>query len=417
MVIDGISRVFRTRSFAGCLLMALVPAAAEEHWPQFRGPTGRGHSTATDVPLRWYAESVVWRTELKGKGQSSPVNWGERLFLTGASEDGRERYLFCIGRSDGKLLWERTIRCEEPETPHAMNGYATPTCATDGERVVAFFGPAGIHAFDMEGEKLWSRDLGAFPGPWGVGASPVMVEGRVIQNGDREGESMLVALDAATGETVWETPREPKPRGGWSTPVLIEVEGKRELVLNGEFGVRGYDPASGEELWFCRGFNGRGTPVPDFAEGRLHVVNGKTGDTYAVRPGGRGEVTETHRLWHTPRRAGRDLPSPAVVDGYVIVVSMSGRAACYEAATGKRLWEEKLGVKGQFAASPLVMGGHVLIPNVYGGGTVVIQPGPELEVVAVNELGAEVDELFRATLAPIQGRMYVRSLSALYCVE
>ena len=391
-------------------------APAEENWPQFRGPTGRGHSAATDVPLKWSAESVVWKTKLKGEGQSSPVNWGDRLFLTGASEDGRERHVFCVSGTDGKMLWERTIPCDKPETPHAMNGFASPTCATDGERVVAFFGAGGLHAFDLDGKKLWSRDLGAFPGPWGVGASPVIIDGMVIQNCDAEGESSLVAMDVATGETIWKTGREPKPRGGWSTPIVIEVNGERELVLNGEFGVRGYELEGGKELWFCKGFNGRGSPVPDYADGLLHVVNGKPGDTYAVRPGGRGDVTRTHRVWHTPRRAGRDLPSPAVVGGHVIVVSMSGKAACYEAKTGRRLWEEPLGVKGQFAASPLVMRGHVLIPNVYGGGTVVLKPGPRKEIVAVNELGAEVDELFRATLAPIQGRMFVRSLSMLYCI-
>jgi outer membrane protein assembly factor BamB len=389
---------------------------AEEHWPRFRGPTGRGHSSATDVPLRWSAESVAWKTPLRGEGQSSPVNWGDKLFLTGASEDGRERYVFCVSRIDGTMLWERTIPCDAPETPHPMNGFASPTCATDGERVVAFFGPGGLHAFDLGGEKLWSRDLGAFPGPWGVGASPIIVDGKVIQNCDAEGESSLVALDMKTGETLWKTEREPKPRGGWSTPIVIAVAGKRELVLNGELGVRGYDLGDGEELWFCRGFNGRGAPVPDFADGRLHVVNGKPGDTYAVRPGGRGDVTESHRGWHTPRRVGRDLPSPAVVDGRLIVVSMSGTASCYDAKTGERLWEEKLGVKGQFAASPLVIDGHVLIQNVYGGGTVVIKPGPERDIVAINELGAEVSELFRATLAPIQGRMFARSLSMLYCI-
>lgn len=412
---------FQSRRFTPPLTLALTFAMlaglhAEEHWPQFRGPTGRGHSSATDVPLRWSAESVAWKTPLRGEGQSSPVNWGDKLFLTGASEDGRERYVFCVSRTDGAMLWERTIPCDAPETPHPMNGFASPTCATDGERVVAFFGPGGLHAFDLGGKKLWSRDLGAFPGPWGVGASPIIVDGKVIQNCDAEGESSLAALDMKTGETLWKTEREPKPRGGWSTPIVIEVAGKRELVLNGELGVRGYDLEDGEELWFCRGFNGRGAPVPDFADGRLHVVNGKPGDTYTVRPGGRGDVTESHRGWHTPRRVGRDLPSPAVVDGRLIVVSMSGTASCYDAKTGERLWEEKLGVKGQFAASPLVIDGLVLIQNVYGGGTVVIKPGPERDIVAINELGAEVSELFRATLAPIQGRMFARSLSMLYCI-
>lgn len=389
---------------------------AEDTWPQFRGPTGRGHSSAQDVPLKWSADSVLWKTPLKGGGQSSPVNAGDKLFLTGASDDGRERYVFCLDRNTGKLVWERSVPCASPEQPHRMNSYATPTCATDGERVVAFFGPGGLHCFDLEGEKIWSKELGSFPGPWGVAASPVIVGDVVIQNCDAEGESSLVAFDLASGDLKWKTPREAKPRGGWSTPILIETAKRKELVLNGELGVRGYDPESGKELWFCRGFNGRGAPVPDYAHGLLYVVNGKPGDTYAVRPGGSGDVTKTHMAWHAERRGGRDLPSPVVVDDFVIVVSMSGLATCYDAGSGEIHWQESLGLKGEYAASPLVVNGHVLIQNVYGGETVVLKPGKTFEVVGINSLGAEVDEIFRSTLVPIKGRIYARSLSMLYCV-
>ncbi|NNC87948.1 MAG: PQQ-binding-like beta-propeller repeat protein [Akkermansiaceae bacterium] len=390
---------------------------AEDHWPQFRGPTGRGHSTAKGVPLKWNAASVAWKTKLKGEGQSSPVNWGDRLFLTSASGDGRQRHVICVDRTSGDVLWERTVACDGPEHPHRMNSFATPTCATDGKHVVAFFGPGGIHCFDLEGEKKWSRDLGDFPGPWGVAASPVIVGNKVIQNCDAEGPSSLVALDLDSGEPMWTTEREPKPRGGWSTPILIDAGGRRELVLNGEFGVRGYDPETGKELWFCKGFNGRGAPVPEFANGLLHVVNGKPGDTYAVKPGGTGNVTDSRMVWHTKRRGGRDLPSPVVVDGFLLVVSMSGTASCYDARTGKLHYEEKLGVKGEFAASPLVVDGHILIQNVYGGATVVIKPGKKLEIVSINELGADVSEIFRATLAPVRGEIFARSLSTLYCIR
>jgi outer membrane protein assembly factor BamB len=297
-----------------------------------------------------------------------------------------------------------------------MNSFATPTCATDGRYVVAFFGPGGIHCFDLEGDKKWSRQLGAFPGPWGVAASPVIFGETVIQNCDAEGASTLIALNLETGEPVWTTKREAKPRGGWSTPIVIENEGSQELVLNGELGVRGYDPKNGKELWFCKAFNGRGSPVPDFADGLLHVVSGKPGDTYAVKPGGKGDVTESHMAWHTKRKAGRDLPSPAVVDGYVLVVSMSGKASCYDAKTGKIHWEEKLGVKGEFASAPLVVNGHVLFQNVYGGEVLVIKPGKKLEIVSNNTLGAERSEMFRATLAPIKGQIFARSFSTVYCI-
>ena len=209
---------FSTRASVVCFLVltfaVLSVLHAEDNWPQFRGPTGRGHSTTEDIPMKWSADSVVWKTKLKGQGQSSLVNWGDRLFLTSASEDGRERYVFCLDRQNGKIIWERTTLCKSPEHPHKMNSYATPTCATNGKRVVAFFGPAGIHCFDFEGEKKWSRELGAFPGPWGVAASPIILGDLVIQNCDAEGASSLIALSLEEGEPVWQTKREEKPRGG-----------------------------------------------------------------------------------------------------------------------------------------------------------------------------------------------------------
>ncbi len=408
----------RSFSLPILVLLTLCPAGveAETNWTQFRGPTGRGHSTDGKVPLKWSSESVRWKTPLKGKGQSSVVNWGDRLFVTGASANGRERYVTCVDAGTGRVIWEKIVKCAFPEKPHRMNSYATPTCATDGERVVAFFGPGGLHCYDLEGNIQWSREFGDFPGPWGVAASPVIVGSMVVQNCDAEGASSLVALDLATGDPIWQTKRADKPRGGWSTPVLIETGGKQELVLNGEQGVRGYDPKTGRELWFCRGFNGRGSPVPDFADGLLFVVNGKPGDTYAVRPGGSGDVTKSHMAWHAPRRGGRDLPSPAVVGDFVIVVSMSGLATCYSAKTGKIYWQEHLGVKGEYAAAPLVVNGHLLFQTVYGGKTVVLKAGRSFEVVGVNDLGAEVDEAFRATLAPINGRLYARSHGMLYCI-
>lgn len=405
--------------FIALVLVAFpaLPAGAEENWNQFRGPDVSGHSTAPDVPEIWSADSVEWSVPLGGAGQSSPVNWGDRIFLTGASDDGTERYLFCLDRGDGELLWKKTVPCAAPEQTHKMNSHATPTCATDGEFVVAFFGPGGLHCYDLEGTEQWSLDLGEFPGVWGIGASPVLVDGLVIQNCDAEGPSRLVAVDIRSGKVVWDTPRKDKPRGGWSTPVPIEQEGLRELVLNGEFGVRGYDPVTGKEKWFCEGFRGRGTPVPAFARGRIFVVNGQPGDVYCVEPGGSGNVSETKRLWHAPRKGGRDLPSPAVVGDFLLVSSLSGIATCYDTASGDIHWTDRLGEGIQIAAAPLVANGLVYFQTVHGGDVIVVRPGEEKEIVAVNSLGAEADEVFRSTLAPIQGQLFVRSQSKLYCVE
>jgi outer membrane protein assembly factor BamB len=402
---------------AGALMLA-HSLSANTAWNSFRGPTGRGHASAKNVPVKWDAGKVAWKLKLKGAGQSSAVNAGDKLFLTGASADSTERYLFCVDKNKGQLLWEKTIK-SPPERTHKMNSFATPTCVTDGERVVAFFGPAGIHCFDVNGKAQWSRNLGDFPGSWGTAASPIMVANKVIQNCDALGESSLIALDKYTGKTVWQTERAEKPRGGWSTPILVDAGKREELVLNGEFGVRGYDPESGKELWFCKAFNGRGAPVPDFDGSNLFVVNGKPGDIYAVTPGGSGDVTKSRMKWHAERTRGRDLPSPVTVNGYVLVTGMSGIATCYDAQTGKIHWSQQLPLKqrGEFAAAPMVANGLVYFTSVYGGETVVVKPGKKFEVAAQNSLGANREELFRATLSPIDGRLYARSQSTLYCIK
>jgi len=364
--------------------------------------------------VKWDKGSIVWKCDLPGEGQSSPVNWGDKLFVTSGSKDGATRQVICVDRKAGGILWQKEVAVAKPETPHQMNSFATSSCAATSDRVLAFFGPGGLHCYDHDGNIKWSKHLGQFPGSWGVAASPMIVGEVVIQNCDAEGSSRLVAFDIGSGKELWSTGRAEKPKGGWSTPILIQHEGKEELVLNGEFGVRGYDPKSGRELWFCKGFNGRGTPVPDFANGLVYVVNGKPGDTYAVTPGGSGDVTESHMKFHAPRRGGRDLASPVVVGDYLFVTSMSGVATLYDAKTGDPIWEERL--DGEFAGSPMVANGLIYLQAVSGGDTLVIKPGKELEIVARNSLGTDKQEIFRATLAPIRGQLFARSYSVLYCI-
>ena len=404
--------------FIGVIFCQIGFILAEDNWSQFRGPTGRGHSEAKGLPRIWDESNISWKASLRGIGQSSPVNWGNQLFLTSASEDGTERYIMAYTVSSGELLWERAISCEVPEEFHQMNSQATPTCATDGNSVVAFFGPGGLHAFTMDGERKWSLDLGEFPGTWGTAASPVIHDGKVIQNCDATGISRLVAVDLETGDLLWDSPREDKPKGGWSTPILIEHDGQKELILNGEFGVRGYSPDTGEELWFCQAFNGRGSPVPEFFDGKLYVVNGKPGDTYCVKPGGSGNVTETHMLWHASRKGGRDLPSPAVVNGTLFISSMSGIASSYDADSGETHYVERLGEGIEIAAAPLVVDGLIYLQTVRGGDVIVVRPGKKLAILAVNSLGEMAsEEIFRATIAPITGKLFIRSGKTLYCVS
>ncbi|MBM3890208.1 MAG: hypothetical protein FJ388_13930, partial [Verrucomicrobia bacterium] len=359
------------------------------------------------------------------------VNWEHRIFLTAATDQGRARIVFALDARDGRLLWEKTIACDSPGKTHSMNSFATPSCATDGERVVAFFDKAGIHCFDLDGKPLWSQSLGEFPGPWGVAASPVFAGDLVIQNCDAQGASSIVALDKNTGKIVWRTPRSEKPMGGWSTPIEIRTATRAELVVNGQQGLDAYDPVTGKPLWTCRGFNGRGEPVPAFAHGLIFAVNGLPGDVYAVRPGGTGDVSDTHRAWRTPRTKVRDVTSPIVVGDYLFAIDMKGSATTYDAKSGKVLWSEQIPtaptaspepapaskkrtVKG-FTASPVESGGLIYF-NTESGETLVIRPGPKLDLVARNSLGERPDELFRASIAPINGRIYLRSNRALYCV-
>jgi outer membrane protein assembly factor BamB len=394
-------------------LVALPSFAVDANWPQWRGPRGDGHSTETGVPAKWNARSVVWRTALPGRGQSSPVVWGERIFLTTALENGKQRLVFCVDRKAGKVLWERVVWKGIPEKSHGMNGWATPTCATDGERVYAFFGRGGLHAFTVDGKPVWSLDLGTFEGPWGTAASPVLVGDLLVQNCDAEKEAYLLAVDRRTGKTVWKTPREVPQRGGWSTPVPVQAGTRQELVLNGAKAVTAYDPATGKPLWSCKSFNGRGEPTATPGRGLVFMVNGLRGDIYAVRPGGKGDVTGSHMAWHTPRRGGRDQPSPIVVGNYLVVADMTGITTCYETNSGKILWKERL--EGKFTASPIAAGGRVYFLN-EAGVVYVLEPGPTFKLISRNDLEAPGAEIFRASLTPSAGQIFIRSDRALYCI-
>jgi outer membrane protein assembly factor BamB len=234
----------------------------------------------------------------------------------------------------------------------------------------------------------------------------------VIQNCDSDRDAYITGLDKLTGKEIWRTKR--KDYRGWSTPIVVDAGNRRELVLNGQEGVQAYDPKTGRELWFCKGFNGRGEPTVTPAGDVLCVVNGLAGDFYSVRPGGNGDVTDTHMAWHTPRRGGRDCPSPIVVGKFIIVCDMSGIATCYDATDGHIYWKERL--DGKFSASPIAAGGLAYFINEQGHVS-VIEPGPKLKVVAQNKIHADTQEIFRASLSPSAGKMFIRSTKVLYCIK
>jgi outer membrane protein assembly factor BamB len=404
---------FNTFLLLAVAATCLKSAAAETNWPGWRGPAANGHSDEVGLPQHWTNDSVTWKTPLPGRGHSSPIIWGDRIFLTTALEQGRQRVILCICRTDGVKLWEQVAWTGEPETTHDMNGWASASCATDGERVVAFFGHGGgLHCYTVDGKPIWSRDLGRFEGPWGTAASPLIVREMVIQNCDSDSGAFLIAVDKSTGEEIWKTPR-PDHRG-WSTPVLIQTATREEIVLNGHTGVTAYDPESGKQLWFCEGIRGRGSPTVTPAGDRLFLINGlSSGSMYCVKPGGSGDVTKTMRPWLT-KRGGRDLSSPIVLGNTVLGMGLRGSIlTAYDARNGKELWVKRTG--GQTASSPVAFSGRAFFIDDTGK-TLVIDPNSEQKVVGTNALGTDETELFRASITPCRGQLFIRSDQYLYCV-
>lgn len=403
---------------AAVVTMLILPAAgvraAESNWPRWRGPYQDGHTRETGFPVKWSDASVVWKTPLQGEGQSSPIIWGERIFLTQSRERGKQRYVLCLNRNDGRILWKKLAWSGTPEPSHRMNGWASATPVTDGKHLYVFFGRGGgLFCYTLDGELVWNTPLGRFECPWGTSASPVLVGNLVIQNCDADENAYIAGLDKQTGRIVWRTPRDNKR--GWSTPILVKAGQRDELVVNGHTGVRAYDPKTGRELWYCKSFNGRGSPTVTPSEaGLLHVVNGLRGDTYAIIPGGKGDVTKTRMKWHSPRVGGRDLPSPLAVGKYLFIISMRGGVlSAYDTATGKELWRTRVG--GQFSASPISYDGLAVFIN-EDGETIVIKPGPQPDIIARNRLSHGPNEIFRSSITPSDGQLFIRSTGALYCI-
>lgn len=407
-----INRFLCTAVFSVALLAHSGSGRADSNWPGWRGPLQTGHSLETGFPHQWDDSSVRWKTDLPGDGQSSPVIWGRRIFLTTALENGRERMVLCIDRESGRILWQKSLWKGDPEPTHRMNGWASSTCATDGERVFAFFGKGGgLFCLSHEGELLWNRPLGDFPGPWGTAACPVIVDGLVIQNCDSEGDAFLLAVDARTGKDVWKTPRE--SLRGWSTPVLIETDQRRELVLQGETGVRSYDPKTGRELWHTSGSRGRGTPTVTPGNGLLYVVPGRPGETLAIRPGGTGDVTASHLEWSIQRK-GRDLPSPILIGEFLLIMShRGGILSCYDARTGATHWQERIG--RNYSASPVSFDGLAAFIS-DDGEALIVRPGVQPDIVSRNTLTSGDEEIFRSSITPSAGELFIRSTRCLYCV-
>jgi outer membrane protein assembly factor BamB len=395
---------------AATLSLVLPSPGAERQWPRFRGPSGQGETNHAALPTQWDKDgrNILWRTKVPGAGNSSPIIWGEYIFLTSSGPKGTERFVHCFRRTDGSIRWTRQAPVHPPEPGvRDKNGYASATPVTDGQRVIAFLGSCGVVCYDFSGNLIWNYDVLTVKTTHGTGSSPVLYKDLVILAQDQnQSESIFLALDKTTGKKVWQ---EKRARAmSWTTPVVVRVGEHDELVLAGAETVRGYDPATGRELWSLRGPTQEVIPVMVVGKDLLYSASGRNGPTLALRPGGGGDITQTHLAWRAVR-GGPHVPSPALVNGRLYTANDTGIFNCLDATTGKLIYQER--INDSFSASPIVAGDLLYFPA-ESGTTYVVRAGDALDVVSRNDLGAPI----LASPAVVDGRIYVRTQDELVCI-
>lgn len=399
--------------------VCLVAQGQADDWSQFRGPHGLGVSSET-LPTTWNGnQGVVWSLDLPGAGSSSPITLAGKLYVTsysgygtGQDSDGElsdlKLHLSCYDQASGKHLWTTDIEPKQPESERVRDhGYAAATPVTDGERIYTFFGKTGVIAFDLSGKKLWQSSVGDGLHGWGCGTSPVLFENLVIVNASVESKS-LVALDKQTGKEVW---RADGITRSWSTPHLVALpNGNTELALSIQQKILGFDPRTGEQLWSCEGIQDYVCPSVISHQGVVYCIGGRQSRAIAVKAGGRGDVTDTHRLWEA--QAGANVSSPVIVGDYMYWVSDRTNAAfCLRLSDGELMYRER--VKGQPYASTVAAGNHLYVVT-RRGGTLVLKASPEYTLVSTNKLDDSTQ--FNASPAVAGGCLYLRSDSKLYCI-
>ncbi len=393
-------------------LLFLPAVATAEGWPGWRGPRGDGTSEEKNLPLRWgQTENVAWKAAIPGVGHSSPIVWGDRIFLTTCLEKNLERVLLCLDRADGKILWRRVVLTSQLERKHKLNSYASSTPTTDGRSVfVAFLEghTVEVACYDFAGNQVWRHSPGKFYSVHGFCSSPVLYKDMVILNCDQDAEAYIVALDRATGRERWRADRPNRTRS-YCPPILIEAAGRKQLVLSGSKCVASYDPDTGKQIWIIDGPTEQFVASLVFRDGVLFLTAGfPEYHVMGIRPDGQGNVTKTHVLWHHTKGAAY-VPSPVAGDHYFFLTSDKGLASCFATRTGKRLWMEHLGK--HHSASPVAADGYLYFPDDEGV-TWVLKAGPRFEVVAKNALGEEC----YASPAVSRGQIFIRTLHHLYCI-
>jgi outer membrane protein assembly factor BamB len=397
------------------LFVNILPDSQAQNWPGWRGPDGDGTSKETDLPVRWDSvNNVVWKIPVPGAGYSSPVVWEDRLFITTAIRETQEKDLLCYNARTGELIWQKTVVKSELERIHNDNSYASGTPATDGRLVYVSFldgEDVVVAAYNFSGNQVWLSRPGKFSSGHGYSCSPVLFEDKVIINGNSTGDgSFLAALNQSDGKIIWKIVHE-KPAHSFSTPIIREMAGKKQMIFGGGQKIASYNPDDGSRHWFVEG------PSQDFCSSP--VYNEKSGLVLvssawpkrilvAIRPDGHGDVTGSHVAWESARGAVY-VPSPISAGDYLFTTMTSGVVHCIEPATGNILWEEDM---GRQYSSPVLANGLVYMPNDDGVIT-VIKPGPRFEYIAKNDIG----EKMNASPAISNGKIYLRGYKHLFCIS
>jgi len=410
--------------------LTLIPAcaAADGNWPQFRGPSGSGLGDGANPPVQWDVEkktNITWTAEIPGLSVSSPVVWGDRIFVTTAiSSDPNQKWrtglygdtdsapdrsshqwkVLALDKKTGKVLWEQQAYQGIPKTKrHPKSSQASPSPATDGKVVVAYFGSEGLFAYSVEGKLLWKKDLGLqnagwFFDPdseWGAASSPVIYKNSVIVQCDRQKDSFIAAFDLKDGKELWRTARAEIP--AWGTPTIATADGHSEMVTNGTKAIRGYDPDSGKELWTLGPNSEITCTTPVFGHGLIFVTAGypPVQPIYAIRMGSKGDLTlkegkdSSDAIAWSKKTGGSYLPSPILYGDYLYLVNNNGILTAYEAKTGTRAYQQRVGPGGSFTASPIAGAGKLYIATEEGD-VYVVKAGVQFELLAKNSVGEPV---------------------------
>jgi outer membrane protein assembly factor BamB len=411
------------RKLSLTLALGFVAATQAADWPAWRGPHHDGTCDETGLPVKWSAtEGIAWKAELPDRGNSTPVVVGDKLFITQCTESTGRRELWCFDKKTGKSLWKSGITYKEQEPTHGTNPHCSASPATDGERVIVSFASAGLYCYDMSGKEVWHRDLGPQHHIWGNGASPVIVGDVCYLNHGPGEHTTLYALDKKTGKTLWQNAEPIRPEssegkagfyGSWSDPVPAVIDSKAQLLMSWPYRVCSLDPQTGKEHWTCDGLNPLVYTSPLFSEGIVVSMGGYSGKALAVKAGGSGDVTETHRLWHHPKSPQR-IASGVIHEGKIYILNDPGIAQCIDLKTGEQIWNERLkgpGPTGQNWSSLVLSEGNLYAVN-QGGDAFVLKASPKFELVSTNPMGEKVI----ASIAVSDGHLFIRGHKHLFCV-